>query len=289
MLSSEKSPDIRNLQSLHLSLSQADKLHVLHPWTDLSALGDGCPLIMTSASGIRVSDSQGRTYLDAIGGMWCMTLGYGRTELAIAMSAQAQRMAYYTPFGDIGNEPAARLAEVLAEITPGDLDRVHFTTGGSTAIDSAVRISHYYFASQGRYSKRWVLSRHNAYHGSTFLAASLSGKAADRTLFHYEESFVHHLSSPGYDLDVDDETSEETLERLISEMEREIARIGAENIACFVAEPILASGGVLIPPSGYHVATRELCRMHDILYISDEVVTGFGRLGHFFIKGTFLD
>lgn len=195
MLSSEKSPDIRNLQSLHLSLSQADKLHVLHPWTDLSALGDGCPLIMTSASGIRVSDSQGRTYLDAIGGMWCMTLGYGRTELAIAMSAQAQRMAYYTPFGDIGNEPAARLAEVLAEITPGDLDRVHFTTGGSTAIDSAVRISHYYFASQGRYSKRWVLSRHNAYHGSTFLAASLSGKAADRTLFHYEESFVHHLSS----------------------------------------------------------------------------------------------
>lgn len=118
MLSSEKSSDIFNLQLDNLNLSQADKLHVLHPWTDLSALGEGCPLIMKSASGIRVSDSQGRTYLDAIGGMWCMTLGYGRTELAVAMSEQAQTMAYYTPFGDIETNQQRAWRRCLQKLHP---------------------------------------------------------------------------------------------------------------------------------------------------------------------------
>jgi adenosylmethionine-8-amino-7-oxononanoate aminotransferase len=174
------------------------------------------------------------------------------------------------------------LAALLAELSPADLNRVQFTTGGSTAVESAVRTAHYHFASRGRPEKHHVLSRIDAYHGSTYLAASLSGKAADRTHFHYESEWVHHLESPGFDPDDSPVPAAERLGQLMDGMATTIAAVGPENIACFIAEPVLASGGVLIPPPGYHEATLELCRRHDILYISDEVVTGFGRLGHFF-------
>lgn len=273
----------------HDSLQTADAKHLLHPWADLSTLGDENALMIQHAKGVHVYDSKGKQYLDAIGGMWCVTLGYGNEELIEAMASQARKMAYYTPFGDVSSAPSAQLAEMLAELTPGDLNRAHFTTCGSTAIDSAVRIAHYYYAAQGRDSKRHVLSRRNAYHGSTYLAASLSGKAADRTLFQYESEFVHHLSSPQYDPDIAEESAASRLQTLLEEMETEIERLGADNIACFVAEPILASGGVLVPPPGYQAATREICRKHDILYISDEVVTGFGRLGHFFASEAHFD
>ena len=264
------------------TLGELDSRHVVHPWADLSAVGKHDPLVVCEARGVEVVDSAGKTYLDAIGGMWCVTVGYGRRELIDAMRDQAARMPYFTPFGDVSNEPAARLAERLAELAPGDLNRVHFTTGGSTAVESAVRIAQFYWASLGRPGKYHVLSRVDAYHGSTYLAASLSGKAADRTRFHYETNWVHHLDSPGYDPDTSDVSAAERLDYLLDAMATAIDRIGAENIACFVAEPILASGGVLIPPPGYHAATRELCRRRDILYVSDETVTGFGRLGHFF-------
>jgi len=264
------------------SLVAKDARHILHPWADLTALGTSRSLIVCEAQGIEVSDSEGKKYLDAIGGMWCVTVGYGRQELIDAMRAQARKMPYFTPFGDVSSEPAAELAALLAELSPADLNRVHFATCGSTAVESAVRIAHYYFASRGRPEKYHVLSRVNAYHGSTYLAASLSGKVVDRTHFHYESAWVHHLESPAFDPDDSPVSAAERLGQLIEGMEAVIAGVGPENIACFIAEPVLASGGVLIPPPGYHEATLELCRRHDILYISDEVVTGFGRLGHFF-------
>lgn len=264
------------------ALREADATNLLHPWADLNALGEENALIIENAKGVHVYDSTGKKYLDAIGGMWCVTLGYGHEELVSAMAKQARRMAYYTPFGDVSSSPSAQLANMLAGLTPGDLNRAHFTTCGSTAIDSAVRIAHYYFAAQGKKNKRHVLSRTNAYHGSTYLAASLSGKLADRTLFHYESDFIHHLSSPQFDPDHASESASQRLQHLLSEMETKIIELGADNVAAFVAEPILASGGVLVPPPGYQKATWELCKRYDILYISDEVVTGFGRLGHFF-------
>ncbi|CAM3806435.1 aminotransferase [Nocardiopsis rhodophaea] len=261
---------------------EKDARHVLHPWADLSALGEQKPLVVRGAEGVRVTDTEGRTYLDAIGGMWCVTVGYGRRELIDAMRAQALKMPYYTPFGDVSSEPAAELGARLAELSPGDLNRVHFTTCGSTAVESAVRIAHFHFAARGRPEKKHVLSRVDAYHGSTYLAASLSGKAADRTTFHYEDGWVHHLESPAHDPDTSSVPAADHLAALIDRMEAEIAAIGPENIACFIAEPIMASGGVLIPPPGYHEAALDVCRRNDILYISDEVVCGFGRLGHFF-------
>ncbi|EED36687.1 aminotransferase, class III family protein [Luminiphilus syltensis NOR5-1B] len=284
-------PENQNISDTreHHQLRAADAANLLHPWADLSALGDESAMVIKSAKGVHVYDSNGKQYLDAIGGMWCITLGYGNEELIEAMAQQAREMVYYTPFGDMSSSPAARLAKKLAELAPGDLNRAHFTTCGSTAIDSAVRTAHYYFAAQGRPEKRHVLSRRNAYHGSTYLAASLCGKLADRTLFHYEADFVHHLASPEYDPDIATESADERLSALLEDMESEINRIGAENIACFVAEPILASGGVLVPPEGYHKATLDLCHKYDILYISDEVVTAFGRLGHFFASEVHFD
>ncbi|WP_017624911.1 aminotransferase [Nocardiopsis chromatogenes] len=264
------------------SAADQDNRHVLHPWADLSALGTHKPLVVREAKGVHVVDDRGRTYLDAIGGMWCVTVGYGREELVEAMRTQALKMPYYTPFGDVSSEPAAELGARLADLSPGDLNRVHFTTCGSTAVESAVRIAHFFYAAQGRPQKKHVLSRVDAYHGSTYLAASLSGKAADRTTFHYEDAWVHHLESPVYDPDVADESASRRLAGIIGRMEEAVAAIGAENIACFIAEPVMASGGVLVPPPGYHRAALEVCRRNDILYISDEVVCGFGRLGHFF-------
>ncbi|PTV94521.1 adenosylmethionine-8-amino-7-oxononanoate aminotransferase [Rhodobacter aestuarii] len=281
-LLAETAPDKTTQKLQSRPVPRIDARHVLHPWADLSSLGTQDALVIHSAKGVRVRDSAGKSYLDAIGGMWCMTLGYGREELAEAMADQARQMAYYTPFGDVSSEPAARLAEKLAKLSPGDLNRVHFTTCGSTAVESAIRIAQYHFAAQGQPQRRHVLSRINAYHGGTYLTQSLSGKSADRTLFHYEAEFVHHLSSPGYDPDRSNISAEAKLQELLSEMEAEIARIGPENIACFIAEPIMASGGVLTPPEGYQKATCDLCHKYGILYISDEVVTGFGRLGYFF-------
>ncbi len=279
---SEDSTEIGRVPHDHDSLVATDARHLLHPWADLTTLGTSESLVICEAKGIEVSDSRGKSYFDAIGGMWCITVGYGHQELIDAMREQARRMVYFTPFGDVSSAPAARLAGMLAELAPGDLNRVQFTTCGSTAVESAVRIAHYYFASRGQSRKRHVLSRVNAYHGSTFLAASLSGKAADRTHFQYESDWVHHLESPAYDPDNSTVTAEERLAQLVDGMKATIADIGPENIACFIAEPVLASGGVLIPPPGYHRAVREICREHDILFISDEVVSGFGRLGHFF-------
>ncbi|MFG6962480.1 aminotransferase [Burkholderia pseudomallei] len=273
-----------------LTSAQQDTRHLLHPWADLSALGRETPTVIVDAQGTRVTDAEGRTYLDAIGGMWCVTLGYGRREIADAIRDQALRMPFYTPFGAMTNEPAAALGARLAELAPGDLKRVHLTTCGSTAVESALRFAHYYFGATGRPHKRHIVTRGDAYHGSTYLAASISGKAWDRTCFHYDSTIVHHLSSPnpyrrpaGMSVDAFCASLVDAFcASLVDEFDALIAKLGAEQIACFIAEPILASGGVIVPPPGYLAAMRERCRRHDILYISDEVVTGFGRVGHFF-------
>lgn len=133
----------------HGPLLAKDARHALHPWADLSTLGKQDALVITGAQGVEVVDSRGRRYIDAIGGMWCVTVGYGREELVEAMAAQARRMPYFTPFGDVANELTIELGAQLAALAPGDLNRVHFTTGGSTAVDSAVRIAHLYHAAMG--------------------------------------------------------------------------------------------------------------------------------------------
>jgi len=213
--------------------------------------------------------------------MWCVQLGYGNSELADAMAVQAREMAYFSPFNN-SSSVTARLAHEIAQRTPGDLNHVFFTTGGSTAVDSAIRFIHFRNNVLGKPDKKIVISRQKAYHGSTFLAATVSGKERDKSWLDQAPSLAHIL--PGVDpgLRPDGMRIDEFLEEKVADLENAIINIGSNKVAAFIAEPIQASGGVIVPPKGYHERCLEVCRKHDVLYISDEVVTGFGRLGHWF-------
>ncbi len=260
-----------------------DRDHFLHPWTHFDSFRKDGSLVMARAAGAYVEDLSGKRYLDGIGGLWCVNLGFGRREIVDAIAEQALRLAFYNPFVDMSNVPAAELAAKLASLAPGDLNHVFFTCGGSTANDTAVRLAHYYFSRRGKKSKKHVIARHDGYHGSTYLTGSISGKPGDRSPhMHFIEDWVHHLSSPNIYRQPKGTTPAQFCDRLLAEMEAKILEIGPDNVACFFAEPVLGAGGVIVPPEGYHRRTLELCRKYDVLYISDEVVTGFGRLGHFF-------
>ena len=254
--------------------------HLIQPWESLEGLGRAVRTVVDKADGVYVHDAKGNRLIDGPGGMWCVQIGYGRREIADAIARQAMDMCYNSPWYTTSG-PAARLADRIAEMTPGDLNRVFFTTGGSTAVDSALRFTQFFNNYLGRPEKKIILSRQGAYHGSTYLSASCSGKERDKNYFDFAD-FVHHLSSPNPYRRPDGMTVEAFCDHLVAELEQAISDFGPERIAAFVAEPILASGGVLIPPDGYHRRTREICARHDILYISDEVVTAFGRLGHWF-------
>ncbi|WP_137930280.1 aminotransferase [Mesorhizobium comanense] len=256
-----------------------DARHLIHPWTDFR---EQPVLILEEGNGVHVRDSNGHEMIDGIGGMWCVNIGYGRKEMAQAIAAQAEKLCYYSPFGFLSNTPSIELAAKLAAYAPGDLNRVFFTTGGSTAVDTAMRLASFYFNVTGRPDKRHVITRDLAYHGSTHLSASLSGKPSDRGLISLVEDTIHHIPAPNPYRRPDGMTEAEFLDEKVRELEDKILELGPENVACFIAEPILASGGVIVPPAGYHRRTLEICRRHDVLYISDEVVTGFGRNGAIF-------
>lgn len=262
--------------------------YVIHPWECFDRRHLDSRTVITRADGIYVYDSEGNRLIDGPGGMWCVNVGHGRQELADAMAEQARQLAYYSPWS-LSNVPAATLAKRIASHTPGDLDNVFFTTGGSTAVDSALRFVAFYNNLKGRPDKKLIISRADAYHGSTYLSASCSGKARDKNYLDFERTLVHHLSSPNPYHRPEGMSEETFLEERVEELEKRILELGADKVAAFIAEPILASGGVIIPPPGYHRRCLEVCRRHDVLYISDEVVTAFGRLGHMFASEAVFD
>jgi adenosylmethionine-8-amino-7-oxononanoate aminotransferase len=260
-----------------------DHDHVLHPWTHHDSFREQGSLIVSSASGVHITDINGKRYLDGIGGMWCVNIGYGREELVQAMADQARRLAYSNSFVDMGNQPAAELGAALAGIAPGSINHVFYSTSGSSALDSAVRLAHYYHSRRGEPTRRHIISRRNSYHGSTYLGISVGHRDGDRTPhFQYAEGFIHHLSAPYPYRRPDGMTEAEFTDSLVAEFAAKIAELGAHNIAAFVAEPIQGAGGVVVPPAGYLPRMRELARQHGILFIADEVVTAFGRVGHWF-------
>jgi adenosylmethionine-8-amino-7-oxononanoate aminotransferase len=266
-----------------------DKKHVIHPWADLGSFLNTEPTVIAEANGYIVVDTDGNQYIDGIAGMWCVNIGYGRKEMAEAIAEQAVRMPYYTPFGANTNVPAVELAAKLSELTPGDINWVHYANSGSAAVDSALRFVQYYFNSLGKPEKKQIITRDDAYHGSTYLTASLSGKQVDKSYFDYIKKFIHHLPTPNPSSRPENMSIDEFCDVKVKELEDKILELGADKVACFIAEPILGSGGVIVPPSGYQKRTFEICRKYDVLYISDEVVTGFGRLGHFFASKNVFD
>jgi len=262
---------------------ERDRRHVFHPYEvfDTKLVDEVLPI--TRGAGARLVDSDGREFLDAVGGMWCTNIGLGRDEMADAIAQQVRELAYANPFVDMTNEPAGLLAEKLASLAPGDLNRVFFSTGGSTAVDTAFRLVQFYQYVRGTPEKRNILSRVDAYHGTTYASVSIGGKPGDRVPgFDYISDIIHHLSSPNFYAHGGDRTEQEFAGDLVAEFAAKVDELGADTIGAFFAEPIMGSGGVIMPPADYLQRIWEICRSNDIVYVSDEVVTGFGRLGEWF-------
>ena len=269
---------------------EQDRRHHLHPFTHFESFNDSGSLVMNQGQGCYVTDIDGKQYFDAVGGMWCTNIGLGRKEMADAIAEQVEQLAYANPFTDMTNEPAAKLAAKLSELAPGDLNHVFFSCGGSTANDTAFRLIQMYNGSRGKPEKKHILSRHDAYHGTTYLTASLSGKAGDRMPeFNYIEDIIHHLTSPNYYRAPSGMSEQEFCDFLVDEMEQKILELGPENVAAFWAEPVMGSGGVIVPPPNYLRRCWELCQQYDMVFVADEVVTGFGRLGHWFVSKELFD
>ena len=254
--------------------------YVVHPWESFDRPNHQRTII-GAGDGAYVTDAQGNRLLDGPGGMWCVNAGHGREEIVDAINEQARLLSYTSPWSH-ETEPAARLAERLASVAPGDLENVFFATCGSTAVDSALRFVMFYNNVLNRPEKKHIISRHNAYHGSTFLSAAVSGKPRDKNWLDTRLDIVHLISSPNPYRRPEGMTVAQFKDHLVQELEEKILEVGPDKVGAFIAEPILASGGVIVPPKGYHAACLEVCRRYDVIYISDEVVTGFGRLGHWY-------
>ncbi|MEM7208287.1 MAG: aminotransferase [Pseudomonadota bacterium] len=253
----------------------------IHPWDNIRELGGNTRTVAARGDGVYVYDSDGNKLLDGPGGMWCVNIGHGRQEMAQAIYDQVMELPYASPWS-VTTGPAAEFSEQLAALAPGDLNHVFFTTCGSTAVDSALRFVQFYNNFRHKPQKKFIIARNKGYHGSTYLSASVSGKERDKNLLDFATDLVHHIPAP-HPLFKDPEQSEgEFLDQCVADLENKILELGANNVAVFVAEPILASGGVIVPPEGYHKRCLDVCRKHDVLYLSDEVVTAFGRLGHMF-------
>ena len=265
------------------SLWQKDHDHFLHPWTHFDSFKRDGSLIIREAEGAYVWDVAGKRYLDGIGGLWCVNIGYGRKEMAQAIADQVLKLSYSNTFTDCTNEPAVQLAAKLAELAPGSLNHVAYSMSGSCANDTAIRLAHYYHSRRGEPLRRMILSRHNSYHGSTYLGMTVGNRDGDRSPhFRYIEGLVHHLAAPYAYRRPEGMSEDEFTDHLLEELQAAIRNLGAANIAAFIAEPIQGAGGVVPPPAGYLPRVREVLTRHGILFIADEVVTGFGRIGHWF-------
>ncbi len=267
----------------HRKVRAKDKAHFLHPWTHFESFKREGALPITRGQGCEIFDADGKRYLDAVGGLWCNNIGLGRDEMAQSIADQARLMSYANSFCDMTNPPAAELACRLADLAPGPLKHVIYSSGGSTAVDSAYRLVQFYQNCRGKPEKRHVISRIGSYHGSTYLSMSIGGKRGDRVPeFEFKSDTIHHISPPNFYRAATGLNESEFCDQLILEFEQKINEIGAENVAAFFAEPVMGAGGVIVPPPTYNERTAAICRKNDILYIADEVVTGFGRLGHWF-------
>lgn len=274
----------------HDQLVAADKAHYMHGFHMFDEHREQGSLNIAAGDGAYIYDTAGNRYLDAVGGMWCTNIGLGREEMADAIANQVRQLAYSNPFCDMANVTAIELCAKLASLAPGDLNHVFLTTGGSTAVDTAYRLVQFYQNSRGKPEKKHVISRLNAYHGSTFLTMSIGNKAADRAPeFDFMSDLFHHISCPNYYRAPQGMSEADFLDFLVNEFEDKILTIGADKVAAFFAEPIMGSGGVIIPPKGYHRRMWEVCQRHDLLYVADEVVTSFGRLGKFFASQEVFD
>jgi adenosylmethionine-8-amino-7-oxononanoate aminotransferase len=270
-----------SLPSEFSRIRQDDNARWFHPWEYMPEAGHANRTIASHADGIYLYDENGQQLIDGPGGMWCVQIGYNRREMADAIAEQAMRMPYMNPFS-LTSAPPARLAARLAQMAPGDLRHVFLTTGGSTAVDTALRFVHFYNNVKGRPEKKHIISRAHAYHGSTYLCALVTGKDREKNWFDVAAPFAHLLPHVNPARRPTGMSVAAFCEAKVQDLQTKIVELGADKVGAFIAEPIQASGGVIVPPEGYLRRCWEICRKYDVLFIADEVVTGFGRLGHWF-------
>ena len=262
-----------------------DSAHHMAPFTDYGDLRQKGARIITHAEGHYIYDSDGNRILDGMAGLWCVNVGYGRPELVEAAATQMTKLPYYNNFFRTSNQPVAELSAKLAEITPDGLSNVFYANSGSEANDTIIRMVRHYWALEGKPEKRVIISRDFGYHGSTIMSASMGGMSGMHEQAANEPDFAHIRPPYGF-LHQGNQDEAEFAANAASWLDDKINEIGASNVAAFVAEPIQGAGGVIVPPAGYFKHIQEICRRHDILFVADEVITGFGRTGQWFASQT---
>lgn len=273
-------------------LEDIDRETIFHPNTSIADHLRKGPHIMATAKGVRIRDTLGRDLIDCSAGLWCVNIGYGRPEMAETAKSAMENLAYYHIFGGASNEPIIRLAERVLKlfhekVGATHLSKVFFGSGGSDANDTNFKLVRYYNNLRGKPQKKKIISRLGAYHGLTYAAASMTGIPVYHKAFDIPVEGVLHTSCPHYyRYSRPGESEEDFSKRMVAEVADLIAKEGPETIAAFIAEPIMGTGGVILSPKGYFEGVQALLKKHDILFIADEVITGFGRLGHWFASGT---
>jgi len=265
------------------NLQSRDIETLVHPYTNLDQIRVDGPVILERGSGVRVYDTEGRDYIEGMAGLWCTSLGYSNGELVEAARVQMERLPFTHLFSGKSHDPAIELAEKLKEIAPVPISKVFFANSGSEANDTQMKLTWYMNNALGRPRKKKIISRMKAYHGVTIASASLTGLPANHQDFDLPIANVVHASCPHhYRFAAPGESEQEFATRLASELDELIVREDPETVAAFIAEPVMGAGGVIVPPAGYYEKIQPVLDKYDILFIDDEVICGFGRLGSMF-------
>ncbi len=262
-----------------------DSAHHLHPFTNPKDLLDKPARVIESAEGVYLTDSDGNRLLDMMAGLWCVNMGYGRPELIEAVERQIRQLPYYNLFFKTSTPPAAELSQLLAEVSPAHINHTFFTNSGSEANDTALRMIWRYWDLLGKPAKRIVISRKNAYHGSTIAASSLGGMTDMHKQGGVIPDIVHVEQPYWFDRRVElgrDFDRDEFGRQAAQSIADKIEALGVDRVAAFIAEPIQGAGGVIVPPDSYWPEVKKICEHYEILFVADEVICGFGRTGEWF-------
>ena len=263
-------------------LQALDAAHHMHPFTTNNELAAKGARIITRADGVYLTDSEGNHILDGMAGLWCVNIGYGRGELADVAARQMRELPFYNTFFMTSHAPVIALAAKIAELAPAHLNHVFFAGSGSEANDTNIRMVRTYWAQKGKPSKSIIISRKNAYHGSSVGSGSLGGMTPMHEQGGLPIPDIHHINQPNWWAEGGTSTPEDFGLQRAQELEQAILEMGEDRVAAFIAEPIQGAGGVIVPPSTYWPEIQRICDKYEILLIADEVICGFGRTGEWF-------
>ncbi len=263
-------------------LQALDAAHHMHPFSHQDELAGRGARVITRAEGVWIHDSEGNKILDGMAGLWCVNVGYGRDRLADAAARQMRELPYYNTFFMTTHVPAIALSQKLAELAPGDLNHVFFAGSGSEANDTNIRMVRTYWAEMGQPERSVIISRKNAYHGSSIGSGSLGGMAPMHAQGGLPIPGIHHIDQPNWWAEGGTMSPEEFGLERARQLEQAIQQIGPDKVAAFIAEPVQGAGGVIVPPDSYWPEIRRICDEYGILLIADEVICGFGRTGNWF-------